>query len=207
MSVRTVSRLILIATLTSVATAHAERTIAVTLGAGAANDRFSSYHYARSASDSRWGAGVDIDVSARLIDQLAVGVHVGVSRSGTSSDCSGITRLYFDVTPVLIGVTAQYTVFDRVWIAPWVGVLDEQIHFSHSEGNGGGLCGSPDEDVERRFAFGIGVGTDIYKHGRDRVGVYAQIARARDTTRHVDTFPDDYDQDILLSFGIAYRSW
>jgi hypothetical protein len=197
----------LIATLTSVGTAQAERTIAVTLGAGAANDSFSSYHYARSASDNRWGAGVDIDVSARLIDQLAVGVHVGVQRSSTSSDCSGVARLYFDVTPVLIGATAQYTLLDRVWIAPWVGVLDQQIRFSHIEGNSGGFCGYSDEDVERRFAFGIGVGTDIYKHGRDRVGVYAQIARARDVTRHVDTYPDDYDQDILVSFGIAYRYW
>ena len=130
-----------------------------------------------------------------------------MQRSSTSSDCSGIARLYFDVTPVVIGATAQYTLFDRVWIAPWVGVLDQEIHFSHIEGNSGGFCGYSDEDVERRFAFGIGVGTDIYKHGRDRVGVYAQIAKARDVTRQVDTFPDDYDQDILLSFGIAYRYW
>lgn len=200
------SRFIAITTLTSVATAHAERTIAVTLGAGAANDRFTAYHSARSVSDSRWGVGVDIDVSARLIDQLALGVHVGVSRSGTNYDCSGLARLYFDVTPVLIGATAQYTLFDRVWIAPWVGVLDQEIQFSHIEGNGGGFCGYPDEDVERRFAFGIGVGTDIYKNGRHRVGAYAQIARARDTTP-IATAPDEFDQDVLLSFGIAYRYW
>jgi hypothetical protein len=200
------SVLILIATLTSIGTAQAERTIAVTLGAGAANDRFSSYHSARSASESRWGAGVDIGVSARLIDQLAVGVHVGMSRTGTSYNCSDIARLHFSVTPLLVGATVQYTLFDRVWIGPWVGVLDMEIHFSHIEGDGGGFCGHSDEDVERRFAFGIGVGTDIYKHGRHRVGAYAQIARARETTP-IDMFPDEYDQDILLSFGIAYRYW
>ncbi len=198
--------IVVVATLTSIATAHAERTISVTLGAGAANDRFSSYHLARSTSESRWGAGVDIDVSARLVDQLAVGVHVGLSRTGTSYDCSDVARLYFTVTPLLVGATAQYTLFDRVWIAPWVGVLDMQIHFSHLEGDGGGFCGYGDEDVERRFAFGIGVGTDIYKHGRHRVGAYAQIARARETTP-IDMFPGEYDQDILLSFGIAYRYW
>jgi hypothetical protein len=203
---RVLSRLVLLATLSSVANAHAERTIAVTLGAGAANDRFSSYHSGRSTSDSRWGAGIDIDVSARVIDQLAVGVHVGVSRSSTSYDCSGIARLYFDVMPILVGATAQYTLFDRVWIAPWVGVLDQQIHFSHTEGNGGGFCGYPDEDVERRFAFGLGVGTDIYSKGRQRVGAYARIARARDAMSSA-TFPDEFDQDVLLSFGIAYRYW
>ena len=199
-------RLILLAALTCVATAHAERTIAVTFGAGAANERYSGYHSGRSASDSRWGVGVDIDVSTRLIDQLALGVYVGVSRSGTSYDCSGLARLYFDVTPVLIGATAQYTLFDRVWIAPWIGVLDQEIHFSRTEGNGGGFCGYPDEDVERRFAFGMGVGTDIYKNGRHRVGAYARIARARDTTP-IAAFPDEFDQDVLLSFGVAYRYW
>jgi len=200
------SILVVFATLTSAAIAHAERTIAVTLGAGAANDRFSSYYLARSSSESRWGAGFDIDVSARLIDQLAVGVHVGVSRSGTSYDCSNIARLYFDVTPLAVGVTAQYTLFDRVWIAPWVGVLDMEIHYSHTEGDGGGFCGYGDEDVERTFAFGIGVGADLYKNGRHRLGAYAQIARAHETTP-IDTFPDEYGQDILLSFGLAYRYW
>jgi hypothetical protein len=110
------------------------------------------------------------------------------------------------VTPLLVGATAQYALFDRVWIAPWVGVLDMEIHFSHIEGDGGGFCGYGDEDVEPRFAFGIGVGTDIYKSGHHRVGAYAQIARARETTP-IDTFPDEYDQNILLSFGIAYRYW
>lgn len=198
--------LIPIAMLTSVATAHAERTIAVTIGAGAANDRFSSYHVSRSASESRWGAGVDIDVSARLVDQLAVGVHVGLSRTGISYDCSDSARLYFSITPVVVGATVQYTLFDRVWIAPWVGVLDKEIHFSHIEGEGDGFCSYSDEDVERRFAFGLGLGTDLYKHGRHRVGAYAQIARARETTP-IEMFPDEYDQDILLSFGVAYRYW
>jgi len=198
--------LVSIATLTSVATARAERTVAVTLGAGAANDRFSSYRLGRSESESRWGAGVDIDVSVRLVDQLAVGVHVGVSRSGTSYDCSNVARLHFDVTPVTLGVTAQYTVLDRVWIAPWVGILDMQIGFSHIEGDGGGFCGYGDEDVERRFAYGLGIGTDIYKSGRHRVGAYMQLAKARETTPR-DTYPDEYAQDILFSFGIAYRYW
>lgn len=200
------SKLLLVGTLTSVATAHAERTIAVTLGAGAANDRFTRYNSGLSTRESRWGVGVDIDVSARVIDQFAIGVHVGISRSGTSYECSDLARLYFDVTPILVGATAQYTVFDRVWVAPWVGVLDQQIHFSHAEGNGGGFCGYPDEDVERRFAFGIGLGTDIYTNGRQRVGAYARIARARKAMDNA-TFPDEFDQDVLLSFGIAYRYW
>lgn len=203
---RSMWKLTLIAMLTNISTGHAERTLAVTLGAGAANDRFSSYESGRSTSDSRWGVGVDIDVSARVVDQFALGVHVGISRSGTSYDCSGLARLHFDVTPVLIGATAQYTLFDRVWIAPWVGVLDQEIHFSHGEGDGGGFCSYPDEDVERRFAFGIGIGTDIYKAGRDRVGAYAQIARARETMTS-GALPDDFRQDVLLSFGIAYRYW
>lgn len=201
-----VTILVLIASLNSVATARAERTVAVTLGAGAANDRFSSYRSARSFNESRWGAGVDIDVAVRLVDQLAVGVHVGVSRSGTSYDCSNVARLHFDVTPVALGVTAQYTVLDRVWIAPWIGVLDMQIHYSHTEGDGGGFCGYGDEDVERRFAYGLGIGTDIYKDARHRVGAYVQLAKARETTPR-DTYPDEYAQDILLSFGIAYRYW
>jgi hypothetical protein len=197
--------LILAALLTSTM-AHAERTIAVTLGAGAANDRFSSYYLAQSARESRWGAGVDIDVSARLVDQLAVGVHVGMSRSGTSYDCDDLARLYFSVRPMLVGATVQYSVFDRVWLAPWVGVLDMQIHYSHTEGDGGGFCGYSDEDVTRRFAFGLGAGVDIYKNGRHRVGAYAQLARARETTE-IDTYPDEFSQDILLSFGLAYRYW
>lgn len=200
------SRLLLIAALTSTATAHAERTIAVTLGAGAMNERLSSAHAGRSASDHRWGVGIDLDVSVRLVDQLAVGVHVGLSRSHTTSDCSSLTRLHYDVTPVLVGATAQYTLFDRVWIAPWVGVLDQEIHFSHLEGINDAFCGTGDEDVERRFAFGLGVGADIYKRGRQRVGAYVQVARARETTPNPG-FPDEFDQDVLLSFGVAYRYW
>lgn len=187
------------------ASAHAERTIAVTLGAGAANDRFSRYYLAQSSSESRWGAGVDIDVSTRLVDQLAVGVHLGMARAGTSYECSDAARLYFSVRPMLVGATVQYTLLDRVWIAPWVGVLDMQIHYSHTEG-GGSFCGYGDEDVERRFAFGIGAGTDIYKNGRHRIGPYVQLARARETTE-IDMYPDEYSQDILLSFGVAYRYW
>jgi hypothetical protein len=202
---RRLSTLVLFAMLTSAAHADAERTIAMTVGAGAANDRFSSYQLGRSISESRWGASVDVDISARLVDQLAVGVHVGVSRSGTSYDCD-TARLYFSVTPVLVGAVAQYTVFDRVWIAPWVGVLDMETHYSHFEGKASGSCGYGDEDVERRFAYGVGIGADVYENARHRVGAYAQIARARASTQ-IDTYPDEYAQDILLSVGIAYRYW
>jgi hypothetical protein len=186
--------------------AHADPEPVVTAGIGAMHDRFTSYHFARSSEDSSWGAGVSVDAMVRVADELAIGAHLAVARAWTEVSCPSGRRNHYTVTPILLGVAASYTFVDHVWVTPWIGLLDKETRWTSAEGPGDPFFCLGSESVERRLAYGFEIGVDAYVNKRHRIGAYFQVSKARESTE-VDTFPDEFDQDIMISFGVAYRYW
>ena len=119
----------------------------------------------------------------------------------------------FAVIPALLGVTVEYTILDRVWLAPWIGVLDLETRFDHNTGQCDAFYGYIDQQVEQRLAYGLGFGADMFILGRHRVGPFVQLARARHAYQPLQGsftagyYPDNFDDDLLVTFGVAYRYW
>lgn len=193
--------------LASAASAHADRRVAVTLGAGAAHDRYSGYHLGRSDAENRWGPGLSFDVTYRVLAELAIGVHFAVSRSHVDRHwCPGTRTDYYAVTPAVLGVAGHYTIADRVWLAPWIGVLDIETRYRHSEGQCDPFYAIDPDEVERRLAYGVGLGVDVFRDSGHRIGPFVQLARARKEIE-MELHEDELEQNILITFGVAYRYW
>ena len=205
--------LLCIAVVASVA--HADRGVVVTVGAGVTYDRYDSYHLATSLAEERWGPAGFIDAKYRFFDELALGIHFAVSRGERSFRCTddGTATHVFAVIPALLGVTVEYTILDRVWLAPWIGVLDLETRFDHNTGQCDAFYGYIDQQVEQRLAYGLGFGADMFILGRHRVGPFVQLARARHAYQPLQGsftagyYPDNFDDDLLVTFGVAYRYW
>ena len=208
---------IVVGVLLLTATAHGDRGVVVTLGGGAMFDRYDADHLGTSFQERRWGAGFELDVAYRFFDQLAVGVHFAAARSERRTRCvdAPVSRPdhVFAIIPALLGVTAEYTIADRVWLAPWLGVLDLETRYDHDEGQCDSFYGYHDQTIERRLAYGIGLGVDVLNIGDHRIGAFVQVDRARHTSpplmgsASAGFYPDDFDDDLLVTFGVAYRYW
>jgi hypothetical protein len=179
----------LVLVLVAVSSAHADGPIVVRAGLGITRDLdLDDVHnssYSRIAHP--YGPGFSLDIGYRFIDQLAAGVHFGVTRNSATESGGNVITTYtyhFVYTPMQLGVGAQFSV-SRFWLAPWVGVND-------------GIT----SEAERHVAFGFGVGADLYiSPTRHRVGAYLDVS---DGVR-----PDTVYQEKhrYVSAGIAYRYW
>ena len=200
--------LISIVLLASAGAARADR-VAVTAGAGVTHHRHGSYHLGRAGEANHWGPGVSFDITYRVIDQLAVGAHFAVARSWTENmiDCPTRMRIdHYAVTPALLGVTAKYTIVDRVWLAPWIGVLDTETRHTGIDGQCDASYGYDAKVIERQLAYGIGIGVDVVTDNRHRLGPYFQLARSRGEGE-AGGYPNEFDENLVIAFGVAYRYW
>lgn len=171
--------------------------IGVVFGIGAEFDRFNTIVATCGTvvgsttcfgTRNTWGPSFVVDVGYRVMPELALGVHAAVPmHTKTRPDWEANNsfdpgaRLYWrDVTytPIRIGASAQLTVFDRLWLAPWLG-FESGAAYEYREG--------------QELAYGIGVGGDIVTLDRTRFGVRADATASPD--------------HLYLGTGVAVRYW
>src|SRR5512140_2559401 len=103
--------------------ARADSGFAVTVEAGATWDRSRNVF---QETDSHWGPSLTLIPTFRIRDDLAVGIRASATRNdGTESEnrppC-GVFTFSTTYSSDTLGATAQYTVVNALWIAPWVGL-------------------------------------------------------------------------------------
>jgi hypothetical protein len=176
------------------ASAHAEHRIAARAGvAGTVDLEKDTYD-----STTRIGPGFHVDAGVRLVDTIAVGLHVGLTRNKDTEEefrpPDDDLTWHNTYTAVQIGIGVQYSI-ERIWLAPWIGI-DERTR------DDGSIVES-----ERRYALGLTVGADLYVHpSGHRVGLYGELSGGRRTED--GAYNSSYQtRDIYLSIGVAYRYW
>lgn len=181
--------------------ARAEGPLVVRVGAGLAFDRW-SVKDAVEYGDHRYGPGLQLDAGIRVRPELAVGAHLGLMRSwGTDTEYRNPDFYSFDMvyTSIQLGVSVQYVVRDRYWIAPWIGVDDKRISGE-----------STTSTSDARLGLGLDLGADLWRRQGHRFGVYAEIAGSRQTDFNPYAGPDGRDitqSDLYLTVGASYRYW
>lgn len=192
-------RLAFIVLLVTVASAHAEPEppdFTFSVGAGVAWS-----HLETPFRDDGFTAGPSLrfDLGYRIKPHLAIGAHFGVARgqslqyeSFESGEEPCPPYLYeFDYTSVEFGVMAQL-VFDRFWLAPWIGTSELL-----------GETGDLDSRGNTSLGYGVAAGYGFYALPSGHyVDVVASAARSLkdDSTDLGPPVPF-----VAFSFGIAYR--
>jgi hypothetical protein len=154
--------------------ASAERPVGVRVGLGVTAKHSDDFY----SPATRYGPGLQADVGYRVLNELALGIHVGLTRHqvtyhepGDFIDPDGSAHKFVH-SPLRLGIGAQWSV-DRFWLAPWVG-RDEGL------------------------AFGLGSAVDVGSGpSGHRIGVYLDVARSTERSH----------SNVYGSAGLAYRYW
>jgi hypothetical protein len=165
--------------------ANAERPIVVRAGVGITLD----------FSDGI-GPGFHTDLAYRVIDELAVGVHAGITRYSDTINVGNMpgspTTAHEVYMSLQLGVGAHWS-RNGFWLAPWVGVIDQGLP-------SGDYTGS-----SRKLALGLGAGADLYiTPTGHRVGAYLDVAYGRGKASE---YSSAVSSDLFIAAGVAYRFW
>jgi hypothetical protein len=184
---------VLVVVCTAATSAHADGPIVIRAGFGLTRDL--GIHDFRGAGAQSTthpsGPGVHIEMGYRIHEYVAAGVHVGVTRNSESVELGdaglGFSRFDNVYWPVQLGLGAQFSI-SRVWASAWAGIND-----------------GADNDKERRFALGLGLGVDLYiAPSGHRFGIYFDGAYSPPEDNPIG---DDGPGNRYVSGGVAYRYW
>jgi hypothetical protein len=169
------------------AVAHAESPFIATVGVGAAVGKVTSTSLLPA---TELGGGLVIDVGYRVHPTFALGVHVAATYMKVTNPTNGFI-------PLELGVTAHYVIADQIWIAPSIGIEDDNVT-------------TPDGyprlvDRQRTLAIGVAAGVDLARDHEHRIGLFAAVTHSS-YTAGVDRSPAEQSFTALIA-GVVYRYW
>jgi hypothetical protein len=176
--------------------ARADGPIAVAVALGPSAERLANSDVTYYDNDNGYRATttLHLDLGYRIEAIAALGIHVGLSRSanlGTGDTSSDGQRAGY--APFEAGFGGTWVMADRLWIAPWVGVLDI-------------LPTSSGSIPDRSLAFGFDAGVDLYQDTGHRVGVFAGLTHSGDWT-YTPFSENPSNGYTAVTIGAAYRYW
>jgi hypothetical protein len=170
------------------APARAESPFVATVGLGVATGKVTA---SQLTADTELGGGLLIDVGYRVHPSLAIGVHVAATylRLGDPNPSMGFV-------PIELGLSAQYVIAEQVWIAPSIGIEDDQL--AHQTDQYVML------DRARTLALGLAVGVDLARDRAHRVGLFGALAHSSYTAPMTEVASQTF---TALIVGVAVRYW
>ena len=174
--------------------------IEVRAGLAVTMDRFSIDVPGHTDTVTRFGPEFHGDVGYRILPDLSAGIHVGLTRNWDTEmenrpPC-GYYYFRMAYTSIQLGINVTYTVGDRAWFSPWVGIDFRETMDRDGDGS--------DATWARQFAFGLSAGADFWKPSGalHRLGAYVDVARGS----HESTPGSSWvERDVYVSAGVAYR--
>jgi len=141
------------------------------------------------------GLAIRLDAAYRVTSCLALGIHGGAM--GASGRQHAYMQFYdydFDYSGLELGATAQL-VFDRLWVAPWIGISK--------------LLGSADLEaaVHTSLGAGIAIGYGFYELPDGHyIDVFASAtASAKDNLYYEAGYNSPTNAFVTFALGIDYR--